>query len=199
MTLAPCRWPPSVGPRASSLVGFRATCAAVLFLGTAACGFGREATPDEATQEYARAVAEAQAELDGGRAEEARRRLEATDKSLRGFEYDYLRARAQAAEAGKAAPDLVRTVALPKVEARYGVLNEVDRQLVFICRDGSLRAHDLSAPDAPPKTASAVVLTLKRPDHTAKPAVSRDGRLLGWSEPGGYRFIDLGKRPDGGR
>src|SRR5262249_55655183 len=26
----------------------------------------------------------------------------------------------------------------------------------------------------------AVVLTLKRSDHTAKPAVSRDGRLLGW-------------------
>jgi WD40 repeat protein len=41
-----------------------------------------------------------------------------------------------------------------------------------------------------------IVLTLKRPDHTAKPAFSRDGRLLGWSEPGGYRFIDLGKKAD---
>jgi WD40 repeat protein len=45
----------------------------------------------------------------------------------------------------------------------------------------------------------AVVLTLKRPDHTARPAVSRDGRLLGWSERAGYRFIDLGKKPDGGK
>ncbi len=45
----------------------------------------------------------------------------------------------------------------------------------------------------------AVVLTLPRPDHTAKSAVSRDGRFLGWSEPGGYRFIDLGKKPDGGK
>jgi WD40 repeat protein len=44
-----------------------------------------------------------------------------------------------------------------------------------------------------------VVLTLKRTDHTAVPAVSRDGRLLGWSEPSGYRFIDLGKKPAGGK
>ena len=42
----------------------------------------------------------------------------------------------------------------------------------------------------------AVVLTLKRPDHTAKPAISRDGLLIG-SEPGGYRFIDLGGKPRG--
>ena len=48
-------------------------------------------------------------------------------------------------------------------------------------------------------TTVEVVLTLPRPDHTAKPAVSRDGRLLGWSEPGGYRFIDLVRKPDGGK
>jgi len=42
-----------------------------------------------------------------------------------------------------------------------------------------------------------VVLALNRPESTAKPAISRDGRLLGWSEPGGYRFIDLGKQPNG--
>src|SRR5262249_51412054 len=67
------------------------------------------------------------------------------------FEYEYLLARARAAAKG-AAPDLVRTVAQPAVETRYGVLNEVDRQLVFICRDGALRVHDLNAPQAPPKT-----------------------------------------------
>jgi WD40 repeat protein len=44
-----------------------------------------------------------------------------------------------------------------------------------------------------------VVLTLPRPDHTFKPVVSRDGRLLGWSEPGGYRFIDLAAKPDTGK
>ena len=26
---------------------------------------------------------------------------------------------------------------------------------------------------------------------------TRDGRLVGWSEPEGYRFIDLGKKADG--
>lgn len=39
-----------------------------------------------------------------------------------------------------------------------------------------------------------VVLTLKRPVHTAAPAISRNGRLLGWSEAGGYRFVDLDKQ-----
>ena len=40
---------------------------------------------------------------------------------------------------------------------------------------------------------------LPRPDHTARPAFSRDGRLLGWSESGGYRFIDLGKKAKGSK
>lgn len=39
----------------------------------------------------------------------------------------------------------------------------------------------------------AVTLSLARPDCGANPAFTRDGRLLGWSEPEGYRFIDLGK------
>ena len=42
-----------------------------------------------------------------------------------------------------------------------------------------------------------VILTVKRQVQTFKPAVSRDGRLVGWSEPEGYRFIDLGKKADG--
>jgi hypothetical protein len=41
-----------------------------------------------------------------------------------------------------------------------------------------------------------VVLTLKRAKPTAKPAVSRDGRLLGWNELGGFRFIDLIKKTE---
>lgn len=39
----------------------------------------------------------------------------------------------------------------------------------------------------------AVTLSLARPDCGANLAFTRDGRLLGWSEPEGYRFIDLGK------
>jgi WD40 repeat protein len=43
-----------------------------------------------------------------------------------------------------------------------------------------------------------VILSLKRTECGAKPAFSSDGRLLGWSEPDGYWFIDLGKKPDDG-
>jgi hypothetical protein len=42
-----------------------------------------------------------------------------------------------------------------------------------------------------------VVFALARAATGIKPAVSRDGRLLGWSEQGGYRFIDLGEKPHG--
>jgi hypothetical protein len=45
----------------------------------------------------------------------------------------------------------------------------------------------------------AIILALSRPEHVAKPGVSRDGRLIGWSEPGGYRYIDLGKKPLDGK
>jgi WD40 repeat protein len=38
-----------------------------------------------------------------------------------------------------------------------------------------------------------IVLPLKRPECGAKPGITRDGRLLGWSEPAGYHYIDLGK------
>jgi WD40 repeat protein len=117
-------------------------------------GFAQDATSAKAAQEYARAISQAQSDLDAGRTAEARQKLDATDKSQRSFEYDYLLARAEAATGKGAAPDLVRTIAPPKVETRYGVLNEVDRQMVFICRDGTLRVHDLTKPDAEPKTAS---------------------------------------------
>jgi WD40 repeat protein len=131
-------------------------CAAVLLvLGSVASGVAQQAKPEKSISEYARAIAGAQADLDAGRVVKARQGLEATDKSQRNFEYDYLLARAQAATGKKgAAPDLVRTVAVPKVETRYGVLNEVDRQLVFICRDGGMRVHDLKTPGAA-KTVSA--------------------------------------------
>jgi WD40 repeat protein len=41
-----------------------------------------------------------------------------------------------------------------------------------------------------------VTLSLARPDCGANPAFTRDGRLLGWTEPAGYRFIDLGKQAE---
>jgi hypothetical protein len=44
-----------------------------------------------------------------------------------------------------------------------------------------------------------VIFALARAATGFKPAVSRDGRLLGWSEQGGYQFIDLGKKPNGNK
>jgi WD40 repeat protein len=122
----------------------------VIFGLTAECGIAQET--DKTTKAYAKAIAAAQADLDAGRIPEARKTLEATDKSARSFEYEYLLARAEAKTVKGLAPELVRTIAVPKVETRYGVLNEVDRQVVFICRDGGVRIHDLAAVDAPSKT-----------------------------------------------
>jgi WD40 repeat protein len=118
--------------------------------GMAAYAFAQDAASSQAVKDYARAIAQAQDDLDAGRIAEARRTLEATDETLRSFEYEYLLARAKAG--GAAAPDLVRTVKTPKVETRYGVLDEVGRRLAFICRDGSVHVHDLNAPEAELKT-----------------------------------------------
>jgi WD40 repeat protein len=41
-----------------------------------------------------------------------------------------------------------------------------------------------------------IVLSLNRPECGTKPNFSRDGRLLGWLEPEGYLFIDLGQKPE---
>jgi WD40 repeat protein len=112
-------------------------------------------SPGPATKDYAHAITQAQAELDAGRIEEARKLLADTDESPRSFEYAYLLARARSPAADGAVPDLVRHVALPDVESRYGVLNQVNRQLVFICRDGGLRIHDLNKPEAEPRKASS--------------------------------------------
>ena len=126
----------------------RAAASFVWILTACGIGFARAPTP-KAAGDHAAAITAAQADLDAGRIAEARRRLEATDESQRGFEYDYLVARAEAARDGGPAPDLVRTIAAPKVDTRYGVLNPADRRIAFICRDGSVRVHDLGDPDAP--------------------------------------------------
>jgi hypothetical protein len=39
----------------------------------------------------------------------------------------------------------------------------------------------------------AVVLDLPRPECTSEPFFTRDGRLLGWCEPDGVHFIELGE------
>lgn len=124
----------------------------VIIVVAASCGDTLADDPSpKAVGEYARAIAAAQADLDGGRIMEARQKLESTDKSQRSFEYDYLDARTRGAPAKGPAPDLIETVEAPKVEFRYAVLNEASSQVAFICRDGAVRVYDLSAPAAAPK------------------------------------------------
>jgi hypothetical protein len=151
----------------------------------------RQSRLDAGDANYAREIGQAQADLDAGRTAKARQRLDATDKSRRSFEFEYLQTRVQRAPAdGDPAPDLIRKLPKPDVEVRYGVLNEINRQLVLICRDGCekvLRLFDAATGE--------VAMSIERPECGAKPAFSRDGRLLGWSEPDGFRFIDLGKLP----
>ena len=122
------------------------------FLFGVAAAYAQDPKSEEATREYARVISKAQSDLDAGREAEARQQLEATDRTLRSFEYDYLLARSKAATANKAAPDLIRMIENPKVDYRYAVLNEVDRQVAYICRDGGIRVYDLSTPEAQPAT-----------------------------------------------
>ncbi len=46
-------------------------------------------------------------------------------------------------------------------------------------------------------TTGVVLLEWKRPANVAKPATAADGRLFGWNQPDGFRFIDLGPAPPG--
>lgn len=107
--------------------------------------------PAQAAKDYAALVAQAQADLDAGLISEARQKLDSTQKSQRGFEFDYLLARAEAAAEKGPAPDLVQTIAVPKVDTRYGLLNAVSQHLAFICRDGGVRIYDLRNPHEPEK------------------------------------------------
>jgi WD40 repeat protein len=99
---------------------------------------------------YAKAIAGAQEALEQSRDDEARGLLAATSRTARGFEFDYIEARlARGAGPNGPAPDLVEFVANPDVEARYAVLHPLDRRFAFICRDGSIRVHDLMRPAEP--------------------------------------------------
>lgn len=124
-------------------------------LGLAAETFAQgPALGNKGSREYARIIARAQTDLNTGQIAEAQAQLDATDTSLRSFEYDYMIARAHAAAAHGAAPDLIKTIKKPDVENRYGVLNEVNRQVVFICRDGTLRVVDPNAAGTQPRVLS---------------------------------------------
>ncbi len=109
--------------------------------------------PKGSPSNYTQEIDRARADADAGTIAEAKRRLDATQETDRSFEFDYLLTRVKEAPAdGGPAPSLLRKIARPKVESRFGVLNGTNREVVFICRDGGLRIHDLRSPETPEKT-----------------------------------------------
>jgi WD40 repeat protein len=129
-------------------------CAAILLIAALSSASPAAESPDHvpADAAYTRAMAQALQALDTGDIDAARKHLESTPAGQRGFEFDYLHARAAQSPDASPAPDLITTIANPEVETRYAILNEHTRELVFICRDGSLVIHDLTSLDAPPRT-----------------------------------------------
>lgn len=108
--------------------------------------------PTATTREYRATIDQVRTSLDAGRGTETSQQLANTPEDLRSFEFDYLQARIAGLTPGaKAAPDLIQKLPKPDVETRYGVLNETNREVVLICRDGSLRVHNLKTPEAPPR------------------------------------------------
>ena len=112
---------------------------------------GQDPAERDRVERYATVIRQVQADLDAGQVDAAIKRLESTESDLRGFEYDYLLARTGGAKAGASAPDMIRSVDLPPVDTRYGVLNKVSKRIAFICRDGAVRVHDLKMPTAAPQ------------------------------------------------
>ena len=136
-----------------NLLGLRIGLASCVCWFTPVCWAQDGAIPIPVTDSYIRDLDKVQSDLDAGRMAEARKSLDAINKSGPAFEFEYLSTRAaQSPDEGKAAPDLIRKVARPNVDTRYGVLNPLNRQMVFICRDGSLRIHKLASPDKEFKT-----------------------------------------------
>jgi WD40 repeat protein len=137
------------------------------------------------SKEYVDSIAKIRADLDTGRTMEALEKLGTTDTSMRGFEYEYLMARAKAVKGPGAAPDLIQTMARPQAESRYGVLNQTNRELVFICRDGGLVIHDLANHNSPPKRVAhpeGVAVWSGAFSHDGKTFVSghENGDVLVW-------------------
>lgn len=138
----------------TSLARRRNFCLALALSGATLALSGNALAQDAAApadiKAYTALITQAQTVLEAGKLTEAKAALEKTDVNSRSFEYDYLTARITKESAAKA-PDLVQKIAVTEIETRYGVLSPIARQVVFICRDGSLRIYDLNKPDDKPQ------------------------------------------------
>src|SRR5262245_30775445 len=155
---------------------------------------------------YAKAIAGAQQAIEQSRDDEARGLLAATSPTARGFEFDYIQARlAHGAGPDGPAPDLVGFVAKPDVDTRYAVLHPLERRFAFICRDGSIRVHDLTRRAEPASghrhaNGESVWLGAFSGDGRRFVSGHQNGEVLVWETPAWkvVRTLSLpGKRPVG--
>lgn len=183
------RWPRAAG---ASWAPFRFACI-VLFV----CFLPMQLQPSLAQEsarldkvkKYVELVRGAERKLAEGDVAAARELLDKTDPAQRSLEFDYLGAQIAAMQASdpakKSAPELVKVVARPDVETRYPVMNPTARQIVFICRDGSLRVLDLSEPDAKYQTVrgeveSAIWTGVFSDDGKTFVTGNQDGEVMLW-------------------
>lgn len=126
---------------------------------------------DSDAAQYAESLAKAQKAISANQTKEAQAMLDATPQGLRSFDFFVLQERLRRAAAKDNSP-LIQRIELPKgVKARYGVLNELNRQMVYICQDGGLRIHDLTDLEKP-------VVILPHADKSAiwRGVFSHDGK-----------------------
>lgn len=143
----------------------------------------------EEVSKYVEWIQGAERKLAEGDLAAARELLDKTDPVQRSLEFDYLGAQIAAMQASepamKSPPDLVKVVARPDVETRYPVMNLTARQIVFICRDGSLRVLDLSEPGAKYQTVrgeveSAIWTGVFSDDGKTFVTGNQDGEVMLW-------------------
>jgi WD40 repeat protein len=119
----------------------------LLVLNSAVTSVGAELLAAELTSAQIQTVQQA---LDAGQIDDARKALSQSD-SDDSMELRYLRARLDRSSETQPAPDLIQLIEKPAdVEVRYAVLHPSARQIVFLCRDGSLRVYDLTQKDSEP-------------------------------------------------
>ncbi len=136
------------------------------------CVFASHSSADIVNVEhYAATLKSAQQQFNEGDFSGAEKTLSETDPQQRGIEFALLEKMVQTRKS-LSDPAIIQTIANPAdVKARYGLLNPVSQQVVFICQDGSLRRRSLHVPEEP-------LENLEHPDQSAvwRGAFSADGK-----------------------
>jgi len=167
-TMTLCRWSFSVGP-------------VLVVLGSVACGLAQDTKPDKTIQAYARAVAQAQADLDAGRVERV-----ALDPPRRIWDGEWIDA------AGMTPPDLDAAIRAHLDALPFPVAGAVVRQVVRDVPRALAQGLDHEALRAVRAAALHFHLDLRRPEPR---------RAVGVGSPGvRQRLADLvadylGRRP----